>query len=170
MYEAVKKYAEAIIEKLNLFKLLQIAWLIEFHLLAICAALKIVNHKPDSIINAPPIIAEYMAKILAWFTEYGDYALPAAILALLVGCSGWVFTQIPFFSNYNLIQLYADFGLYAGSWLLIIYFTYKIFTWLGAWFLATPLLIWTIHASIHLLLEKIQKEVDLPHISFRTWE
>lgn len=170
MEDIAKTCANSLIEKLNLFKFLQIVWLIEFHLLAIFSGIEAIEHIFKISIKMPSIITEYGTKILDWMTEYKCYTLSMSIVAFIVGFAGWCFTRILFLSKYDLVRAYSDFGLYAGRWLLLIFLTYKLYTSLGALFLITPFLALIIYKIALLLKAKMREIMEYYNISFRTWE
>lgn len=148
MSETIKDFAKSVIEKTNLFILLQIVWLVEFYVLAIFAGKILLEDLFRANINSPAVITKYSNMILEWMTEYNQYIAILAIIMLFAGLSGSCFMHIGELRKYKLIYTYSDFGLYAGIWMLLIHFTYKIYEVLNAWFLIVPFLALLIFEAI----------------------
>lgn len=148
MSETIKDFAKSVIEKTNLFILLQIVWLVEFYVLAIFAGKIFLEDLFRANINSPAVITKYSNMILEWMTEYNQYIAILAIIMLFAGLSGSCFMHIGELRKYKLIYTYSDFGLYAGIWMLLIHFTYKIYEVLNAWFLIVPFLALLIFEAI----------------------
>lgn len=138
MSETIKDFTKSVIEKTNLFILLQIVWLVEFYVLAILAGKTCLEDVFHANVNPPAVITKYSDMILEWMMKYNQYIFLLAIIMFFVGLSGSCFMHIEVLRKYRLIYTYSDFGLYAGIWILLIYFTYKIYEVLNAWFLCAP--------------------------------
>lgn len=152
---AVKDYAKNVIEKLNLFKLLQLIWLIEFHLLAFLSVKYAVNNVFNVMVNEPPIITKFCQQAINWMDKYEGYLFYVSIASLVIGLSGVCLIQIPIFRKYKLIYEYTDFGLYACAWLFFIWVTYRLFIITNAWFLVIPVVVFILYTAITKLLEKL---------------
>lgn len=148
MSETIENFAKSVIEKTNLFILLQIVWLVEFYVLAIFAGKTWLEDLFRANINPPAVITKYSNMILEWMMEYNQYIFILAIIMLFAGLSGSCFMHIGELRKYKLIYTYSDFGLYAGIWMLLIHFTYKIYEVLNAWFLIVPFLVLLICEAI----------------------
>lgn len=148
MSETIKDFTKSVIEKTNLFILLQIVWLVEFYVLAIFAGKTCMEEIFQVNVNPPEVIMRYSDKLIEWMAEYNRYIFILAIIMLFAGLSGSCFMHIGELRKYNLIYTYSDFGLYAGIWMLLIQFTYKIYEVLNAWFLIVPFLALLICESI----------------------
>lgn len=140
MIDLLKNGAKSMLEKKNLFVLLQIMWLIEFHFLAILSAKNLICWTFNIQIYEPSIIQKYSQEIVNWIDTYKEYIEIMGIVLLLVGFSGSFLKFIPLFNTYTIINLYSDFGLYAGCWFLLMFFTYKIYMSLGRAFLIAPII------------------------------
>ena len=60
MSDFLKDYTKSVLEKMNLFVILQIGWIIEFHILAIFSAKDLFYGMTEEKIKEPSIIGEYM--------------------------------------------------------------------------------------------------------------
>lgn len=159
MIEFAKGCVKTIIEKLNLYVLLQIVWLVEFYVLALFAGKTCLENVFKISFDLPDTIAKYIDKMLVFMTEYNQYIFLFAIMMLLAGLSGWCFTGIGVLKKYKLIYRYSDFGLYAGAWMLFIYYTYRIYINLNAWFLMVPFVALFICAVAKEIREKLESKV-----------
>lgn len=137
MSEIVKDFAKSVMEKINLFILLQIIWLTEFYVLAIFAGKIFLQETFNANINTPLMITKYSNKILVYMMEYNGYVFTLAITIFFAGLSGSCFMYIGVLRKYKFIYTYSDCGVYAGMWMLLIYFTYKVYEVLSIWFLFT---------------------------------
>ena len=56
-------------------------------------------------------------------------------------------------NKYKIIYTYSDFGLYAGCWILLIFYTYSIYMSMGKFFLTAPIIAYL----LYLLIKKIKE-------------
>ncbi len=154
MNDVIASCLKNIVKKLNLYKILQIFWLIEFYFLAIFSGKKAFENIFDTPINEPQVISKYSTKIFDLLSEYNSYIFYLAIILLLVGLSGNCVAKLPFLKGYKLIHLYMDIGWYSGGWLVLISFTYWAYTELNSWFLFAPLIVYLLGKLLKSLLDK----------------
>ena len=57
---------------------------------------------------------------------------------------------------------YSDFGLYAGCWILLIFYTYSIYMSMGKFFLTAPIIAYL----LYLLIKKIKEWLEKQGIEF----
>lgn len=162
MNEVVKDYVKGVIEKLNLFILLQVVWLVEFYVLAAFAAKTCLENVLQISIDIPVAITKYSDKIFEWMAEYNQFLLFLAIIMFLVGLSGMCFTGVEILKKYKLIYQYSDFGVYAGAWMFFIFMTYRLYIKFNGWFLILPLIALIICA----LSKKIKEVLESKGIEF----
>lgn len=150
-----------IIEKFNLYIIIQIFWLMEFYLLAIFSGKQAFEKLFDMSINKPLLISKYSAKIFSWMAEYNSYIFYLAIILLIVGFSGKIVAMLPILRNYNLINLHVDIGCYFGGWLICISATYYAYTKLNSWFVVAPIIIYIVCNLLKKPLNGIFKKIGL---------
>ena len=73
MSDVLKTCAKSVLEKMNLFVVLQIAWIIEFHILAIFSTKYWFYGMTEEQMKVPAIIGEYSQKIANWMDTYNDF-------------------------------------------------------------------------------------------------
>lgn len=159
MREAFGEWAKSVLEKLSLFKVLQLVWLVEFHLLGFAACKQMLKEQFD-VVKEPPLITEYTSKMAEFMSSYHTYIALVAIAALVIGLSGVCLVQIPVFRKIKLLYMYTDFGIYAGSWLVFIWVTYRVFICFGEWFLIMPLIVLIGYSIITACLRKIGISIE----------
>lgn len=162
MSDFLKNYTKSVLEKMNLFVVLQMVWIIEFHILAIFSAKDLINSMTKEKIKVPPVIDEYSQMITNWLDTYKEFIFFTGIILIVVGISGTFFKHIPVLNKYKIIYIYCDFGFYAGCWILLIYFTYSIYINMGEFFLATPIIAYL----LYMLKEKIKEWLEKQGITF----
>jgi hypothetical protein len=87
-----------------------------------------------------------------WMDAYNEYIFIMGIILIIVGISGAFFKLISVLNKYKIVYAYSDFGLYAGCWLLLIFFTYDIYISMGKAFLVAPVIAYI----LYLLVKKIK--------------
>lgn len=142
MEEKVVAGIKGILEKTNLFIILQILWLIEIYYLGINVALNILKNLMGLNFEIPIKIIDYNNRILAYLNDYKPLIFALSMAFLMCGLFGVFIRHISFISKYKLINMYADFGIYCGTWLLFIYYTYCAYEFSGNWFIVIPAFIW----------------------------
>lgn len=162
MVTALEECTKNMIKKMNLFVILQFIWIVEFYFLAFLATNDFFCNKIGKQIVEPHVIKVYSQIILNWIQTYNGYLLFTGIIFLVVGLSGMFFKFIPCLNQYQIIYIYSDFGLYAGCWILLIYFTYKIYENLMIFFLLMPIVVWL----LFILINKIKEILELHGITF----
>lgn len=162
MSDFLKDCTKSVLEKMNLFVVLQIVWIIEFHILAIFAAKDLLYSVIEEKIKEPPIIEEYSQMIADWMETYKEYIFFMGIILIVVGISGTFFKHIPVLNRYKIIYAYSDFGLYAGGWFLLIFYTYSIYMSMGKTFLLAPIIAFI----LYLLIKKIKEWLESQGITF----
>ena len=162
MNDLLKDCTKSVLEKMNLFVVLQIVWIIEFHILAIFSAKDLICSVTEEKIKEPPIIEEYSQMIANWMDTYKEYIFFMGFILIVVGISGTFFKHIPVLNRYKIIYAYSDFGMYAGCWLLLIFFTYVIFMSMGKAFLIAPIIAYI----LYLLIKKIKEWLESQGITF----
>ncbi len=162
MGNLMKDCTKSVLEKMNVFVILQIVWIIEFHILGIFSVEDLLCSIVGEEIKKPPIIAEYSQKIANWMDAYKVFILAMGIVLILVGISGTIFKYMPILENYYTINLYSDFGLYAGLWLLLIFYTYDIYMCMGKTFLIAPVIVYILFKFI----KKIKEWLETKGITF----
>lgn len=162
MSDFLKKCTKNVLEKMNLFVVLQIVWIIEFHILAIFSAKDLLYSVTEEKIKVPPVIDEYSQMITNWLDTYKEFIFFMGIILIVVGISGTFFKHIPVLNKYKIIYTYSDFGLYAGCWILLIYYTYSIYMSMGKIFLAAPIIAYL----LCLLIKKIKEWLEKQGITF----
>jgi hypothetical protein len=162
MSDLLKDCTKSVLEKMNLFVVLQIVWIIEFHILAIFSAKDLICSVTEAKIKEPPIIEEYSQMIANWMEAYNEYIFIIAIILIIVGMSGAFFKLIPVLSKYKIVYAYSDFGLYAGCWLFLTIFTYDTYICMGKAFLIAPVIAYI----LYLLVKKIKVWLESKGITF----
>lgn len=142
MNDAIVSYLKSAVQKLNLYKVLQVLWLIEFYFLAIFSGKHAFEKIFKISINEPQLISKYSIEVFNWLSEYNSYIFFLAMILLVVGMSGGCVAKLPVLRDYKLIHLYADIGWYSGGWLILIFLTYWAYTQLDAWFVFIPMIVY----------------------------
>ena len=155
MSETIITHAKNLIEKLNIFKVFQVVWLIEFYFLAIFSGKQTLETILNISINEPEFVSKYRAIIFGWLTEYNAFIFYLAVILLIVGLSGGCVAKLPVLKNNKFICTYVDFGWYSGWWLIFIGFTYCVYNWWEGLFLFIPLIVYIVCKLLKKLLEKI---------------
>ena len=88
MSNFLKNCTESLLEKMNLFVVLQIVWIIEFHILAISSAKALIYIVTDEKTKVPPVIYEYSQIIMNWIDTYKEFMFFMGIILIVVGISG----------------------------------------------------------------------------------
>lgn len=126
-----KKYLKDILNKPDIYAIFQIFWLLEVYYLMVNSIVNIIAiiQKDNSIVSSIPKTVEiYNNLILKYFEEWSSFI---SYLALILFLSGFILSFvkiIPIISNYNLIRVNCEWGIYSGLWLILIYYTYEIFS------------------------------------------
>ena len=162
MSDLLKDCTKSLLEKMNLFVVLQIAWIVEFHILAIFSAKDWFHGMPVENMKEPAIIVEYGQKLGNWMNTYKDFIFFTGLILVIVGISGAFFKLIPVLNKYKIIYTYSDFGFYAGCWFLLMHFTYSIYLCMGRWFLFAP----PIAYIVYLLIRKANEKLEENGITF----
>lgn len=113
-------------------------------------------------IKVPPIIDIYSQMIMNWIDTYKEFIFFMGIIMIIVGISGTMFKRIPVLNKYKIIYTYSDFGLYAGCWILLIFYTYSIYMGMGKFFLTAPIIAYL----LYLLIKKIKEWLEKQGIEF----
>lgn len=158
MNEVVKGYAKGVIEKLNLFVLLQVIWLVEFYMLAAFSAKTFLENVFKINIDLPVVLSKYSDMIFKWMAEYNQFLFVLAIIMFITGLSGSCFMNISVLKKYKMIYQYSDFGIYAGAWMFFIFMTYRLYIDLNGWFLVVPLVALIICAVIKEIKEALESK------------
>lgn len=162
MSDFLKSCTKSVIEKINLFVVLQMVWIIEFHILAFFSAKDLIYSVTKEKIKVPPIIDIYSQMIMNWIDTYKEFIFFMGIIMIIVGISGTMFKRIPVLNKYKMIYTYSDFGLYAGCWILLIFYTYSIYMGMGKFFLTAPIIAYL----LYLLIKKIKEWLEKQGIEF----
>jgi len=124
-----KKYLKDILNKLDIYAIFQIFWLLEVYYLMANSMVNIIAimQKDNSIISSiPETVVIYNNLILKYFEEWSRFI---SYLALILFISGFILSFvriIPIISNYNLVRMNCEWGIYSGLWLILIYCTYEM--------------------------------------------
>ena len=162
MSDFLKDFAKSALTKMNLFVVLQIVWIIEFHILAIFSAKDFIYSMTGDKVKEPPLIAEYSKVISNWMDAYNEFILFVGIILIVVGISGAFFKLIPVLNSYKIIYIYSDFGVYAGCWFILMFCTYDIYVRMGKAFLAAPIVVYIFYCFI----KKIKEWLETKGITF----
>lgn len=162
MSDFLKDCTKSVLEKMNLFVVLQITWIIEFHVLAIFSAKDWFYGMTGEKVKEPAIIGEYSQKIANWVDTYNDFIFFTGIILIIVGISGAFFKLIPVLNRYKIIYTYSDFGFYAGCWFLLMSYTYSIYLCMGRCFLLAPIIAYI----VYLIIRKINEWLESKGITF----
>ena len=162
MSDFLKSCTKSVIEKISLCVVLQIVWIIEFHILAFFSAKDLIYSVTKEKIKVPPIIDIYSQMIMNWIDTYKEFIFFMGIIMIIVGISGTMFKHIPVLNKYKIIYTYSDFGLYAGCWILLIFYTYSIYMSMGKFFLTAPIIAYL----LYLLIKKIKEWLEKQGIEF----
>lgn len=144
MEEKVAISVKSIIEKLNLFTLLQVIWLIEIYYLGINVSINILGGLKVFDFKIPAQVIYYNEKILGYLDNYKSLVSVLVVAFFMCGVAGVFVRRIEILSKNKLINIYADFGVYCGIWLAIIWATYSAYEVTGYYFLTLPAIIWGI--------------------------
>lgn|GEM_PF-6777534 len=126
-----KKYLKDMLNKPDIYAIFQVFWLLEVYYLMANSIVNIISimQKNNSIISSiPKIVVMYNNLILKYFEEWSNFI---SYLALILFLSGFILSFIriiPIISNYNLIRMNCEWGIYSGLWLILIYYTYEVFS------------------------------------------
>lgn len=154
----VNKMGEEVIKKLNLYTILQALWLTEMYYLGVNSVYNIANER--IIINkikVPSLILKYNDLILNYFKDFSDFVMFLSIALFICGLSIIFIRFIPKLSDYNLLYCYSDYGFTSGMWLFLIYGTYELYSFIGIFFLITPILVF----GVTELFKKMSKKFNL---------
>ena len=162
MSDFLKDYTKSVLEKINLFVILQMVWIIEFHILAIFSAKDLFYGMTEEKIKEPPIIGEHSQRIANWMDTYQEFIFFIGIILIVVGISGTFLKHISILGRYKIIYAYSDFGLYAGCWFLLIFYTYRIYVCMGKAFLLAPFIAYILYE----LIKKIKEWLESQGITF----
>lgn len=158
MSDFLKDCTKSVLEKMNLFVVLQITWIIEFHILAIFSVKHWFYGMTEEQVKVPAIIGEYSQKIANWMNTYNDFVFFMGIILIIVGISGTFLKLIPVLNRYKIICTYSDFGFYAGGWFLLMSYTYSIYLCMGRWFLLAPIIAYILYSRIRKLNEWLESK------------
>lgn len=153
---------KSIVEKKNPFVILQILWIFEFYVLDVSSVKELLRFITKEEIQELQIVEDYRQTIINWIDKYNEYIFMMGIILLVVGVSGSVFIYIPFLSRYRIIYMYSDFGLYAGFWIFLMCFTYKIFVCMGKVFFISPIIVYV----TFLFVKKIKEWLETNGVTF----
>lgn len=162
MSDILENYTKGVLEKMNLFVILQTVWIFEFHILAIFSVNDLIDGVSKERIMKPPIVEKYSQTIANWMDAYNEYIFFMGTILIIVGISGAFLKFIPVLNKYKIVYAYLDFGLYAGYWLCLIFFTYKIYISMGKAFLLAPIIV----ALLYWLVKKIKVWLESKGITF----
>lgn len=162
MNDILKDCTKTVLEKMNLFVVLQIIWMIEFHILSIFSIKDFFNSVIKEEIKEPPIIKEYNQVIADWLDTYNEYVLFMGIIFIIVGILGSCLKQITVLNRYKIVYTYLDFGLYAGGWFVLIFGTYRTYAHMGKLFGLAPI----IAVVLCFFIKNIIKWLELQGITF----
>lgn len=109
MSDLLKDCTKSVLEKMNLFVLLQIVWIIEFYILAIFSAEDLLCSIAGEKIKKPPIVVGYSQKIMDWMDTYKEFIFIIAVILIVVGILGIFWKHMPVLKNYKTIYMYSDF-------------------------------------------------------------
>ena len=158
MSDFFKDCTKSLLEKMNLFVILQIVWIIEFHILAIFSAENLFYDMTEEPIKEQPVIGEYSQRIANWMDTYKEFVFFMGIILIVVGISGTFLKHISFLRRYKIIYAYSDFGLYAGCWFLLMFYTYRIYMSMGKGFLAAPIIAYILYELIKKIKEWLESQ------------
>ncbi len=144
---------KSVAEKLNLFTLLQAVWLVEFYLLSVLSIIAFLMNLGGGEIKEPQLFI-YVDEINIWISEYGMFIFYIVIALIFTGVIGALVSRIPLLGQYMLIVKYADYGLYAGAWLLFIAGTYWLYMKLKVCALLIFIAIWALFELLKRFVEK----------------
>lgn len=158
MNNLLKDCTKSVLEKMNLFVILQIGWIIEFHILAIFSAKDLFYNMVEEKIKEPSIIGEYSQMIANWMDEYKEFIFFMGMILIVVGISGTFLKHIYILSRYKVIYVYSDFGLCAGCWFLLMFYTYRIYMCIGKAFLTAPIIAYILYELIKKMKEWLESQ------------
>lgn len=158
MGNVLKTCAKSVFEIMNLFIIFQVVWIIEFHILAVFSVNDWLCAITGEQFKVPEIIGEYSQKIANCMDTYNFFVFFTGIALIIIGISGAFFKQIPVLNEYKIICTYSDFGIYAGGWFLLIYFTYSIYLCMGRYFLLAPIIAYIFCSRIRKLKEWLESK------------
>lgn len=160
----LKKAGEELIKKLNLFKIVQVIFVIELYYLAFNSLLNLLI---KINIFIPVEICKYNTMILDYFQKYKGFVGLLAFGLFIYGLTFKLLNFTPILKNYEVILIYGDSGIFIGLWLILIYITYKAYLFLNVWFIIyIPLLCITLN-TIKKILKYTSDNVewvDIPKI------
>ena len=82
MSDLLKDCTKSVLEKMNLFVVLQIVWIIEFYILAIFSAKDLICSVTEEKSKELSIIEEYGQMIEKWMIAYNEYILIMGIISM----------------------------------------------------------------------------------------
>lgn len=161
MNDAIVSCMKTVVQKLNLYKVLQVLWLIEFYFLAVFSGKQAFEKVFKVSMNEPQLISKYSIKMFDWLSEYNSYIFCLALILLVVGLSGGCVAKLPVLRDYKLIHLYADIGWYSGGWLILISLTYWAYTQLDAWFVFAPMIVYIVCKVLKKVFDSLLGKIGL---------
>ena len=164
MKEGIKTTLKEAVKALNAYTVFQFAWLIELYYLGvnILFAKRVLvqeiisgfGAEDGSLFPVPEAVTKWNDLILNSLNTYMPTLLLLAVSLFLLGLLFSLF-QLSFLEKYNNIFNYSGFGLYAGEWLFIIWFTYSAYSDAPLLFL----LLAPASACLHVLVDKIKSHL-----------
>lgn len=132
--EKVVGFVEGFFKDKNLYVLLQLFWILEYYVLAIASVIEGIETLFRYEIKVPSFLSVYGERVSEIIDEYTDFLLLIPIAFIVAGLCGDCFKYVFKLKEYMNIYQYCDFGVYAGSWLLLIMVTYIAYSYLHGWF------------------------------------
>ncbi|WP_291624830.1 hypothetical protein [Clostridium sp.] len=143
---SINKYFKSTVRKLNLYTILQVAWLIEIYYLGANGIYELLSSDNKFVkqLNIPNIVLPkevelYNNIIKEYFSSWSSFIFFFAIAMIICGMFFSFIRLIPNLSDYRLIYLYSVYGAVLGDWLILIYCTYLAYLHMGIFFILIPI-------------------------------
>lgn len=162
LQEDLTNVGKVLFKKLNLYTILQVAWLIELYYLGINSIYNLArkyNIIPERKI--PSLALEYNKIILGYFNDWSYFIIFIAITISICGLSILFVRFIPKISEYNLLYWYSSYGVTLGGWLILIFFTYKLYLYTNISFMLTPILAFMLLEVCKFLLKIVKEKLNI---------
>lgn len=123
------EYCGKIIEKFNVFKTVQLVFILELYYLGMNSLFNVAINK-GIVVKIPSIVIKYNNLVLNYFKEWNGFVLLLSIGLIICGVFFCFLNIIPIIKNYIIIIQYSSSGIFIGLWLLFICFTYMAYLYL----------------------------------------
>lgn len=155
----IMEYCGKMIEKFNVFKTVQLVFILELYYLGMNSLLNIAINEGIAV-NIPSVVTRYNNLVLNYFKEWNGFVLLLSIGLIICGVFLNFLNITPIIKHYMIIIQYSSSGIFIGLWLLFIYFTYIAYLYLDYFFILYIPLMCGISNGIKILLKYINENIE----------